>query len=74
MHFARGEEHGPSVSRVAVLYHGLHSFAYGRPCVQPCQNILVRVQRHCPRQGEGGSSPQMVKRRDTHVPRLYLCL
>ena len=34
--------------------------------VQPRQNVIVRVRRQCPRQGESGSSPQMVERRDTH--------
>ena len=65
VHFARGEGQGTSVSRDVILHHGLHRFAYGKPCVQPWQNIFVRVQKLCP-SSEGGSSPQMVERRDTH--------
>ena len=60
VHFAADERHGARVSREAFLHHGLHNFS------QPWQSILVRVQRHCLRHCECGSSPQMVKRRDTH--------
>ena len=61
----RGEGHGSRVSRELFFIMDCTGSLMTTVCATMAE-FFVRVQRHCPRQGEGKSSPPMVERCDTH--------